>query len=152
ILNQWSSYRKLSCIIIAKIAVAFESLPLRKRARPVVADFLGDNGVNITERVCSVQSGGWRPNNCNPFDHCLRRYVVELVATKVVWVDVSHVVLAFAVDKNQGVVRTHTSNTNTALSGFVRCFSNIDALNSSYRIKQSYVGFFVELPLRDNSN
>ena len=54
--------------------------------------------------------------------------MVELVAPEIVRVNITMIILAFAVDQDQRVVGPHTTNADCALSGLVRCFAHIDAL------------------------
>ena len=71
--------------------------------------------------------------------------MVELVAAKVVRIDVTHVVLTLAVDQDQSVISPHATNTDATLAGFVSSFTHIDTLYFTHCIQQSDIGFFVQL-------
>src|SRR5690606_35087615 len=123
-----------------------------ERSGPGIERLPGDDVDHPAHRVGTVQ-GRHRPaDHLDALDRVQRRDVVELVAAEVVRVDVAVVVLAAAVDEDQGVVRAHAAQRDGALAGLVAGFADVHALQVAHRVEQGDVRALREVLAGDHAD
>src|SRR5690606_37717202 len=119
---------------------------------PGVQHATGDDIDHAAHRVGAIQRRHRAADHLDALDRVQRRDVVELVAAEVVRVDVAVVVLATAVDQDQGVVRAHAAHRDRALPGLVAGLADVHAFQVAHAVEQGHVGPLRQVLARDHGD
>src|SRR5690606_39038215 len=138
--HQWAGEVEVGGGVVAVGAVGLEGAAEGDRAGPGVQALAGDDVDHAAHGVGAVQGRHRAADDLDPLDRVQRRDVVELVAAEVVRIDVAVVVLAAAVDQDQGVVRAHAAHGDRALAGLVAGLADVHALQVAHGVQQGDVG------------
>ena len=152
ICNERAGEREVEGGVGTEIVVRLQAVANRGRSMPAIRYRASDDVDHAAQCICAVQGGGGAADHFDAFNGIQRRDVVELVATKAVGIDVAVVVLALAVDQDQGVLRAHAAHADGALAGLVRGFAHVHAFKVTHRVDQRDVGALGEFFARHHAD
>src|SRR5690606_36912218 len=125
--------------VVAVVVIGLEGAAQGQRAGPGVQALAGDDVDHAAHGVGAVQGRHRAADHLDALDRVQRRDVVALVAAEGVRIDVAVVVLAAAVDQDQGGVRAHAAHRDRALAGLVAGLADVHALQVADRVQQGDV-------------
>src|SRR5690606_29110926 len=138
--------------VIAELAVLLHGTVEVDRTVPGVADLPGDDVDHAAERIGAIEGGSGAADDLDALDGLWRRHVAEGVAAEVVRIDAAVVVLALAVDQEQGVFAGEAAHADAALASLVTRGADVDAFLVFQHVQEVDVRPGKELILRDDGD
>jgi len=138
--------------VIAELALFLKGATHGNAGRRLVEVLLGNDIDHPTHGIGTIERGGRTTDHLDALNGIHGRNMVELVATEVVRVDVTMIILATPVDQDQGVIRAHTAHGNRGLAGLVAGFPHIHPFQLTHRIDHRRKRAAVQLLLTNHGN